>query len=196
MPLRDQSRLDGDDTHLALPELAQLDEVLRDLGNALLALVDLPARPVDQVLVDLLERFRVVVRQSDLLPHVLGRMCSLDRLHVEVESALVLADGRIARIGERARCPVAETRDVVLIPTEVLRRRLDFVAAERVADHIPDLLGVSRAFVDCLTRSSACILMCYRRAAVDLQDLLASAAETTADSASRGCKTHSPTHRE
>ena len=41
------------DAHLSLPELAKLDQVLRDLRDTLLALMDLPARPVEQVLVDL-----------------------------------------------------------------------------------------------------------------------------------------------
>ena len=87
-----------------LPELhsPHLDEVLRDLGDPLLALVDREVGPVLQLLVDLssiestsrtipssghthlLKRLRVVIRQLYSLPHVRRTMCALDRLHEEV----------------------------------------------------------------------------------------------------------------
>lgn len=48
-------------------------------------------------------------------------MGPLDGLHVEVESSLfrVGADGGVARVGERAGLPVAETGHVILISAEV-----------------------------------------------------------------------------
>ena len=87
-----------------LPELhpPHLDEVLRNLGDPLLALVDREVGPVLELLVDLrrvgsasytssscadthlLQRLRVVVRQLYSLPHVRRTMCALDRLHEEV----------------------------------------------------------------------------------------------------------------
>lgn len=42
-------------------QLADADEVLRDLGEALLALVPEEPRPVDEVLINLLQRLLVVL---------------------------------------------------------------------------------------------------------------------------------------
>lgn len=96
-------------------ELLHPHEVLRNLGETLLALVQEELGPVDEVLVDLyqgrgirtssasvvcrdqsrdpriwthlVERFCVVARQLDSLPHLARKMCPLDRLHVEVHLA-------------------------------------------------------------------------------------------------------------
>lgn len=88
-----------------LPQLyaSHFDEVLRDLGHALLTFVDREIRPVREFLVDLecvsawwrackatgrsahlLECFRVIFGKRDLLPHLGGCMCAFDRLDVEV----------------------------------------------------------------------------------------------------------------
>lgn len=57
------------------------------------------------------------------LPQVLRRVGPLDRLDVEVAHTVVLADGGVARIGERARALVAQPGNVVFI--SVLPRRRD-----------------------------------------------------------------------
>lgn len=82
-----------------------LNEVLRDFRHPLLAFVDREVRPVDELLVNLsarpldaartrerkggegylLECLGVVIRELDALPHVRGRVRTLDGLHVEVE---------------------------------------------------------------------------------------------------------------
>lgn len=49
-------------------------------------------------------------------------MSALDGLHVQIEPAIdgVRADGGIARVGKRARLPVAQTGYIKLVTTEVL----------------------------------------------------------------------------
>jgi hypothetical protein len=49
-------------------------------------------------------------------------VCALDGFHVEIEtpSGGVLADGGIARVSQRARLPVAETCDIILVTAEGL----------------------------------------------------------------------------
>ena len=66
------------------PQFPQLDEVLSDLGDALLAFMDREIRPILELLVDLLERGRIVGGQLDFLPEMLGRVGALDRFHVQV----------------------------------------------------------------------------------------------------------------
>lgn len=75
----------------------------------LLALVDQEFRPIDESLIDLLERFGVVLRQLYALPKLGRHMCAFDGLHVEIECASlgVGADSGISRIGERAGLSVA-----------------------------------------------------------------------------------------
>lgn len=77
-------------------------------------------RPVDQPLVDLGQRLGVVFREFDAFPELGGHVGAFDRLHVEIEDAVFAADCGVARVGEGARLPVAETRDVVFIAAEVL----------------------------------------------------------------------------
>lgn len=52
-------------------------------------------------------------------------MCSLDRLHVEVESTgiWVRTDGRISTIGQGTTLSVAETGDIVFVAAEILLLR-------------------------------------------------------------------------
>ena len=74
----------GRDERFPGPQFPQLDEVLCDLGDALLAFMDREVRPILELLVDLLERGRIVGGQLDFLPKVLGRVGALDRFHVQV----------------------------------------------------------------------------------------------------------------
>ncbi|CRK35609.1 hypothetical protein BN1708_001254 [Verticillium longisporum] len=111
-------------------DLAHADVDLRQARQALLALVDYKVGPVDEPLVNLLERLGVVGRQLDLLPEPRRRVGPLDRLHVEVEGVLgrVPPHRGVPRVGERARLPVAEARHVHLISAE----RLLLVGAARM----------------------------------------------------------------
>lgn len=84
--------------------------------------MDEKLRPVDESLVNLLERFRIGRGELYAFPEFGGQMCSLDCFHVEVEGAgnWVSADGGIARICKGTGLPVAEAGDVVFISAEVL----------------------------------------------------------------------------
>ena len=84
--------------------------------------MDQKLRPVDQSLVDLLERLRVVLRQLDPFPELGGHVRALDGFHVQVQGAGsgVRADGGIAGVGEGAGLAVAEAGDVVFVAAEVL----------------------------------------------------------------------------
>lgn len=68
-------------------------------------------------------------------------MCALDRLHVQIQTALVLPDGGVAAVGQRAGRPVAESRNVVLIPAEVGRLCFDFIGAMAMVDDLPHNLN-------------------------------------------------------
>ena len=119
-------------------DLAQLDEVLRDLRQALLRLVHDKVGPVYELLVDLLERRRVPVREPHTLPLPPRRVCTLGRLDIQIHHALLLAHGSVPRVGEGARLPVAQTGQVVFIAAErLVRRRLDLVRAKVVPDERP-----------------------------------------------------------
>jgi len=78
--------------------------------------------PELQALVDLRQRFGVVVRQAYALPPFRGRVRALYRAREEVQAPCVRggADRRVARVGERAGLAVAEARDVVFVAAECL----------------------------------------------------------------------------
>lgn len=84
--------------------------------------MDQEFRPVDQSVVNLGERFLVVLRQLDAFPQLAGHVRALNGLHVEVEGARVGvgADGSITRVREGAGLAIAEAGDIVLISAEVL----------------------------------------------------------------------------
>lgn len=140
-------------------EAAHFDEVLGDFGYSLLALVYHEARPVEQLFVDLgfsrgqalanegiamlthlLESFGVVIRQLNLLPHVLRCVRSFNGLDIQVQNTcttrslvqqaklykatgrtFMFANGGISRVGKRTALPITKTGYVVLISAEVLR---------------------------------------------------------------------------
>ena len=88
------AHLVGQARHKALAQplllLSQLADADADLGQprqALLVLVHQELGPERQVLVDLLQRARVVGRQGDLLPHARGQMRALHGLDVQVQRA-------------------------------------------------------------------------------------------------------------
>lgn len=78
--------------------------------------------PVDEALVELFERFRVVGGETDALPPFAGHVGAFDGLGVEVHGACfgVGAHGCVAGVGEGAGLTVAEAADVVFISAEVL----------------------------------------------------------------------------
>lgn len=63
-----------------------------------------------------MQRDKVKHAHLDFFPQVLGGVRALDGLDVQVAHAIVLADGGVARVGQRARALVAEARHVVLVP--------------------------------------------------------------------------------
>lgn len=71
-------------TLFLLFQLAHADEVLCDLGKALLALVNCKLGPVQQLLVNLTQGLLIVAAQLDLLPQVTRRMCPFNGLDKEI----------------------------------------------------------------------------------------------------------------
>lgn len=71
-----------------------------------------------------------------LLPEFVGCVSPLYRLYAEVQSAVVLLDGRVSAVCKRTGAPVAEPSDVILVSTEGLRLGLDFVRAVPVIDDL------------------------------------------------------------
>lgn len=81
--------------------------------------------PVDQTLVDLGERGGVVLRKLNPFPELGGEVGALDRLHVEVESAVVAADCGIAGVCEWAGLAVAKASDLEeLVSIYIFERNL------------------------------------------------------------------------
>ena len=68
-------------------------------------------------------------------------MCTLNRLHVEVDGAggLMFADRGIAGVCEGARLSIAETGNVVFVPAEVLlfcgSRKIRFEIVGGIEEH-------------------------------------------------------------
>jgi hypothetical protein len=63
-----------------------LDQILGDLGYTLFTFVGNEIGPVNELFVNLLESFGVVVGKLDSFPHVGRCVCSLDGLHVQVQN--------------------------------------------------------------------------------------------------------------
>ena len=63
---------------------SRTNEVLMDLGETLFRLVDLELWPVFELLIDVLQRFHIVLRELHTLPHILWRVSTLNGLHVEI----------------------------------------------------------------------------------------------------------------
>lgn len=95
-----------DDSLLGHAQTPHLDQVLRNLGETLLALVGDEVGPVDELLVDLLKGLGVVVGKLDALPEVGGRVRTLDRLDVEIENTC-----RISRVHNGSDTPASNASD-------------------------------------------------------------------------------------
>jgi len=94
-----------------------------------------------------------------LLPELAGHVRALDCFHVQVQPAALLPYGRIAAVCERARRPVAQACNVVLVPTEVLGLGLDLEGAVVVVDDLhalPHTCCCACDFLLCLVCCSAC----------------------------------------
>lgn len=78
--------------------------------------------PVNEALVKLLERFRVVGGEPDALPPFAWHVGAFDGLHVKIHGACfgVGAHGCVAGVGEGAGLAVAQAANVVFISAEVL----------------------------------------------------------------------------
>jgi hypothetical protein len=142
---------------------------LCDLGEALLGLVNQEFGPELQLLADGLQRLGVVVGQFDLFPHGFGRVSALNGFDVQVKHAVVLMDGGVSTVGQRARTAVAQTGDVVLILAEILlqsserkngnmktkiremrrdkRNELDLEGAKVLVDNLPNNFVCGRGSV-------------------------------------------------
>ena len=65
----------------------------------------------------------------------------LDGLHIQVAAAILLPDGGVSAVGQRAGAAVAEACDVVLVAAEVLRQRLGLETAVLVVDDLQQCSG-------------------------------------------------------
>lgn len=99
-------------------EFAHADQILRDLGQPLLALVRQKLGPELQMLIDLLQRLGIIARQLHALPQLARKVGSLNGFHKQVAATLLLADGGVAAISQRAARPIAEAGDIVGVSTE------------------------------------------------------------------------------
>jgi hypothetical protein len=64
-------------------------------------------------------------------------VCALDRLDEEVHLPPLLLERRVLRVGERARRPQAQARQVVLVLAEVLTVHPHLEGAKVLVDHLP-----------------------------------------------------------
>ena len=95
--------------------------------------------PVDELVIDLFQRSRVVVGELDAFPLAFGRMCTFGRFHIEVDDSLAFAHCGVARVGKWTRLSIAQASEVVFVSTERrVRFRLDLVRAKLVTDDRPD----------------------------------------------------------
>lgn len=96
------------------------DQVLSDFHESLLALESNEAVPVQEVFVDLLDGLVEVAAEFSLLPSLVREGEALCCLHVQVDHAIFLSDGRVLTVGQRARLPAAQSRQIVFISAEIL----------------------------------------------------------------------------
>lgn len=68
----------------------------------------------------------------DFLPHVSRKMSPLNGFYVQVYPSLLLPDCCISAVCKWARAPIAKSRDIVLVATEILSLRLRFISAVAV----------------------------------------------------------------
>lgn len=100
-------------------QLAHAYQVLRDLGQPLLVLVYQKLWPEFQMLIKLFEGGCVLPFEPDFLPHVTGSVRPLNRLHIQVDPAILFPYCGISAVCEGTAAAVAETCDVVLISAEI-----------------------------------------------------------------------------
>lgn len=88
----------------------------------------------------------VVAFQFDLLPHVFGCVCPLHCLQIQVTPAILLFDGGVSAVGQRAAASVTKSCDVILVSAKVLCLGLCLEAAVMVVDDLPyDLIVLHAA---------------------------------------------------
>ena len=91
-----------------------------------------------QIFIELLNCFFKVTRKFDLFPQPVGKGRPFYRFHEEVADSVLLPDGGVLGIGQRARRSVAQAGQVVLVPAELLRLGLRLVLTERLVDDRPN----------------------------------------------------------
>ena len=65
-------------------------------------------------------------------------MSALDRLQVQVANVVLLKHGRVTRVSERTRVPIALAGEVVFIPAEILLDGLGLEGAVAIVDNLPN----------------------------------------------------------
>ena len=80
-------------------QFAHSYQVLRDLCESLFVLVNQELWPKLQMLIQLFKRFSILLLQAYFLPHVIGGVCTLNRLHVQVYSAIFFPYSCISAVG-------------------------------------------------------------------------------------------------
>jgi hypothetical protein len=119
------------------------NQVLVDLGEALLVSVNQSLGKVGQMLVNLSQGATVVARQGDFFPQILGRMGALDSLDEQVDTTIIFSNSGVLAVGEWATGTIAKASDRVRMPAKVrlvgmgLANRC-FEGAKLVIDYLPD----------------------------------------------------------
>lgn len=101
-------------------QLPHADQVLRDLQQALLALLLDKPWPVDQIFIDLSQSFLQTLGEFDFLPHVAWETGPFHCFHVEEAVAIFLPHCGILTVCQGARRTATKASYVVLIPAESL----------------------------------------------------------------------------
>ena len=77
-------------------------------------------RPINQMLIDLLQSFGVGFIEPDFLPELGREMAAFCGFHVEVADSFLLFDGGVLGIAEGAGFAIAQAGEIILVFAEIL----------------------------------------------------------------------------
>lgn len=74
-------------------------------------------------------------------------MCTLYRLHIQIDPAVLLSDGCISTVGQGTATTVAQACDIVFVSAEVEGLGLSFEAAVVMVDDLQDMSDVKHVTI-------------------------------------------------